>query len=92
MKHPHRLTLSPDTGESWLAERSDVFERLLALRAEVEPGGLLLCYNGSRRDAWASGMARDMGGGYSVYLLAGVAEGERPPLAATLDPAALRGS
>jgi hypothetical protein len=83
----YRATLSAADGRSWSAEESDAFECLLALRTQIEPLGIGLCCNGCRRDAWASGMQRDMGGGFGVYLLDGVPKGQRPPQVKTLDPA-----
>jgi hypothetical protein len=57
----------------------------MVLREQVEPRGIRVCCNGSRLDAWASGMQRDMGSGFSTYLLTGVAKGQRPPAVNTLD-------
>lgn len=45
--------------------------------------------NGARPNAWASGMAADMGQGRSVYLLPPTWTEERPPLVQTLGPAPL---
>lgn len=81
----HRLVLTSESGADWAAEAGDVFECLMMLREQVEPEGIRLCCNGSRLDAWASGMQRDMGSGFSTYLLAGVSKGQRPPTANTLD-------
>jgi len=47
----------------------DQFECLLRLRAELEPLGYRMLVNGARRNAWPSGMGRDMGGGRLAYLL-----------------------
>lgn len=81
-----RLTcVSPD-GRSWSAEATDVFECLMRLRLQMEEVGGRLCCNGARRDAWSSGMQRDMGQGYSCYLLADAPRGLRPPSVRTLDP------
>lgn len=82
----YRLTLRAPDGREWITEQADIFECLLALRHEVEPLGIRLCCNGARRNAWASGMQRDMGMGRYVYLLSDVA-GQRPPQVRTLDPA-----
>jgi hypothetical protein len=86
-QHGYRLTLLAPDGREWSTERADIFEYLLALRDQVEPLGLRLCCNGARRDAWASGMQRDMGMGTWVYLLTDVDPGQRPPQVRTLDPA-----
>ncbi len=83
----YRLTLTSPHGDEWSAEAGDAFECLMSLRELVEPEGILLCCNGARRDAWSSGMQRDMGSGFSTYLLSGVAKGQRPPTANTLDSA-----
>ena len=46
----------------------DLFECLLRLRAELEPLGYRTLVDGARRNAWPSGMARDMAGGRKAYL------------------------
>jgi hypothetical protein len=84
--HSYRLTLRT-FGETWVAEAGDVFECLRGIRRQVEPRGLRLCCNGARRDAWSSGMQRDMGQGLTVYILQGVPKGTRPPQVDTLDHA-----
>ena len=77
----------PD-GNRWDAEGPDLFEALRTLRRALDPLGIRLAVNGARRDAWSSGMQRDMGEGRVVYLLT---EGEsgRPPQVSTLGPASL---
>jgi hypothetical protein len=82
--HAYRLTVGAPDGRNWTAEDSDVFACLSAVREQVEPVGYRLCCNGARRDAWASGMQRDMGGGIVVYLLADVIGHDRPPQVETL--------
>jgi len=84
-KRGHRLVLESPSEVEWTAEASDVFECLMVLRQQLEPKGVRLCCHGSRRDAWASGMQRDMGAGLNTYLLGAVVEGERPPSVPTLD-------
>jgi hypothetical protein len=84
----YRLTLDAPDGRSWSADAPDIFECLMEVRTQVEPLGLRLCCNGSRRNAWASGMLRDMGGGLAVYLLSLPRTSERPPQVDTLGPAA----
>ena len=84
--HDFRMTCEGSEQRRWTIETYDVFECLMRLRHQVEAAGWLLCCNGARRDSWSSGMARDMGGGWSVYLLEGVPKGQRPPLVPTLDP------
>lgn len=51
------------------ASGADAFEALTALRAQLEPSGWFVAVQGARRDTYPSGMARDMGGGFSVYVL-----------------------
>ena len=50
---------------------------LVRLRRQLEPNGLMVAVQGSRRDTYPSGMARDMGGGLQVYIM-------RPDCAARL--------
>ena len=57
------------TQDTWAASGPDLFEALRNLRRLVDPLGFRLAFNGARRDAWASGMQRDMGEGRDVYLL-----------------------
>jgi hypothetical protein len=84
----YTLTCQAPGGRRWTAEAGDVFNCLLDLRRQVEPEGIQLCCQGARRDAWSSGMQRDMGKGLNVYLLEGVPAGQRPPVARTLSPVA----
>jgi hypothetical protein len=79
------LTLASPDGKSWAAEGPDLFEALRALRRVLDPLGIRLGVNGARRDAWASGMQRDMAEGRVVYLLV---EGQtgRPEQVSTLGP------
>jgi hypothetical protein len=58
------------------------------LRNSLDRHGILLGVNGARRNAWASGMQRDMGEGRAVYLLTLGSHG-RPPSVRTLDAAPL---
>jgi len=46
----------------------DLFEAVIALRLELETIGAQLLCIGSRRDAFPSGMSRDMGGGRKVSI------------------------
>ena len=87
-RHDFRLTCEASGERRWTIETYDVFECLMRLRLQVERAGWLLCCNGARRDSWSTGMARDMGGGWLVYLLEGVPKAQRPPLVPTLDPVA----
>ena len=83
----YRLTLDTPDGRRWSAEASDVFQCLMELRGQVEPLGVRLCCNGSRYNAWSSGMQRDMGQGLVVYLLIRPRTNERPPQVDTLGAA-----
>jgi hypothetical protein len=84
----YRLTIRAPDGRSWWSEGGDVFSCLAQVRRQLEPLGYRLCCNGARRNAFVSGMARDMGQGLTVYLAApGMAIDERPKTAATLGPA-----
>jgi hypothetical protein len=80
------LTLSDGSGRTWEALGGDVFDALMRLRLDAERDGIQICCNGARRNAWSSGMQRDMGEGYAVYLLP-AEKGGRPPEVGTLDPA-----
>jgi hypothetical protein len=53
----------------YTATGPDMFEALVRLRRQLEPDGLMVAVQGSRRDAYPSGMARDMGGGMGVYVM-----------------------
>ena len=85
---PHRvaLALGDDSGRTWEAVGGDVFDALMRLRLQAEPDGIRICCNGARLNAWSSGMQRDIGEGYGVYLLQ-PEKGIRPPEVRTLDPA-----
>ncbi|MFD1146721.1 hypothetical protein [Saccharothrix hoggarensis] len=56
-------------GDRFTATAPDAFEALVRLRRQVEPHGWAVAVQGARRDAWPSGMARDMGGGLRVYVM-----------------------
>jgi hypothetical protein len=64
----------------YTATGPDMFEALVRLRRQLEPDGLMVAVQGSRRDTYPSGMARDMGGGLQVYLMRPGLRG--PPFAA----------
>ena len=85
---PYRiaLILVGDQGQLWEGAGGDVFDALMNLRLELEPVGIRVCCNGARANAWSSGMQRDMGQGYEVYLL-GLERSGRPASIQTLDPA-----
>lgn len=81
------LELGAPDGRSWSVEAGDVFECLLILRRQLEPESIRVCCNGARVNAWASGMARDMGGGNKVYILKPGQRPTRDDLVPTLQPA-----
>jgi hypothetical protein len=56
-------------GGPYTATGPDLFEALVRLRRQLEPEGLALAIQGSRRDTYPSGMARDMGGGERIHVL-----------------------
>jgi len=86
---PHlvSLTLTSVGGQTWEGIGGDVFDALMSLRSKVEPDRVQLCCNGARRNAWSSGMQRDMGEGYGTYILPDQRSRERPPEVPTLDAA-----
>jgi hypothetical protein len=47
---------------------SDLFQGLQELRLLLEPRGLSVAVQGGRKNAWASGMQRNMTGAQKVYL------------------------
>ena len=70
----------------YTATAEDLFEALVRLRRQLEPDGLMVAVQGSRRDTYPSGMARDMGGGWKIYVLRPGVPGH-PDLVRTLDDA-----
>jgi hypothetical protein len=71
----------------YTATAPDMFEALIRLRRQLEPDGLMIAVQGARRDTWASGMARDMGGGMQVYVMRPGLPARREDLVKTLDDA-----
>jgi hypothetical protein len=71
----------------YTATAPDMFEALVRLRRQLEPDGLIVTVQGSRRDTYPSGMARDMGGGMQVYVMRPGRSARREDLAETLDDA-----
>lgn len=71
----------------YTATASDMFEALVRLRRQLEPDGLMVAVQGSRRDTYPSGMARDMGGGMRVYLTRPGRRARLEDLVETLDDA-----
>jgi hypothetical protein len=71
----------------YTATGSDMFGALVRLRRQLEPDGLMVALQGSRRDAYPSGMARDMGGGMKVYVIRPGLPARPEDLVKTLDDA-----
>ncbi|HEY6276869.1 MAG TPA: hypothetical protein VIX86_11115 [Streptosporangiaceae bacterium] len=84
-----RLSLEvPELDLSLQADGPDLFSALQQLRKTLEPLGWVPLCNGARVDCYPSGMARDMGGGASVYVLsAKPGPRRRLPLVGTFGPA-----
>jgi hypothetical protein len=80
-------TQPDDSGRRWEAVGGDVFDALMEPRLKAESDGIQLCCNGARRNAWSSGMQRDLGEGFTTYLLRLGEPHERPPSVRTLEPA-----
>ena len=85
------LEVTGQAGNSWAAEGPDLFETLRVLRRALDPLGIRLGVNGARRNAWASGMQRDMGEEQVVYPLTEGQSG-RPPQVSHLGARASAGS
>jgi hypothetical protein len=73
----------------YTATGPDMFEALVRVRRQLEPDSLMVAVQGSRRDTYPSGMARDMGGGMPVYILRPGLRGHLEDLVKTLDDAPL---
>ncbi len=71
----------------YTATGPDMFEALVRLRRQLEPDGLMVAVQGSRRDTYPSGMARDMGGGMQVYVMRPGLGARGEDLVKTLDDA-----
>jgi hypothetical protein len=79
---------APELDLSFQADGPDLFAALQQLRKTMEPLGWFPLCNGARVDCYPSGMARDMGGGASVYVLSAKRHfRRRPPLVGTFEPA-----
>ena len=79
----------PELELSLQGDGPDLFAALQQLRKTMEPLGWFPLCNGARVDCYPSGMARDMGGGNSVYMLSARPSllRRRLPLVGTFDPA-----
>ena len=71
----------------YTATAPDLFEALVRLRRQLEPAGLMVAVQGSRRDTYPSRMARDMGGGWKIYVMRPGLPGHPDDLVRTLDDA-----
>lgn len=71
----------------YTATGPDMFEALVRLRRQLEPDGLMIAVQGARRDTYPSGMARDMGGGSTVYIMRAGQRARREDLVKTLEDA-----
>jgi hypothetical protein len=71
----------------YTATAPDLFEALVRVRRQLEPDGLMVAVQGSRRDTYPSGMARDMGGGREVYVMRLGLPARREDMVGTLDDA-----
>ncbi|NUT96461.1 MAG: hypothetical protein HOY78_30975 [Saccharothrix sp.] len=56
-------------GDLLTATGMDVFDALMGLREQLEPRGCAVAVQGARRDAWPSGMTRDMEHARRVYIM-----------------------
>ena len=71
----------------YTATGPDMFEALVRLRRQLEPDGMMVAVQGSRRDTFPSGMARDMTGGLQVYAMRPGRNARMKDLVGTLDDA-----
>jgi hypothetical protein len=58
-----------DRGVRFAAVEDNLFDALLAVRAQLEPLGSLIAVRGASIDVWPSGMAFDMGPAQSAYRM-----------------------
>jgi hypothetical protein len=72
----YTLTLDrPDVSQS--ARGSDLFVALESIRPDMEHGNRMIVVQGARRDAYTSGMLRDMIGARRVYIVQPGRQAER---------------
>ena len=86
----YRIELVTRVGDytcPYTATAPDMFEALVRLRRQLEPDGLMVAVQGSRRDTYPSGMARDMGGRMRVYVMCPGLRARPEDLVETLDDA-----
>jgi hypothetical protein len=68
----YRIELATSVGKyisPYTATAPDMFRALVRLRRQLEPDGLTVAVQGSRRDIYLSGMMADMHGGTKVYVI-----------------------
>jgi hypothetical protein len=68
---------------------TDVFEALVLIRRQLEPLGWFVAVQGSRLDAYPSGMGRDMGRGTRIYVMRPGQQARIEDLVDTMAPADL---
>jgi hypothetical protein len=67
----------------------DLFSALIKFRLILEKDGYLLLCNAARRDAYASRMSREMGGGRMVYVLKSGNQAQGEDMVDALAPATI---
>lgn len=68
----------------YTATGPDLFETLVRLRRQLEPDGWMVAVQGSRRDTYPSGTARDADGGERIHVLCPGRHAHADDLVATL--------
>ena len=84
-----QIAASVDGGDPLTGSAGDFFEALRVVRRALDENGLRLCCGGARRDAWASGMQRDMALGRSCYVVSMPRTKQLAAVVGVLDPAPL---
>jgi hypothetical protein len=83
-EHPSWVVeLSSPAFTTVAAQERDAFEALCTIRERLEPQGWRIGVAGALPGVWPSGMARDQGGGLTVYRLE---PGDLPPYVDTFLP------
>jgi hypothetical protein len=82
----YRVSVEID-GTEWSATEPDAFSALVEVRRELDARGILLGVEGAREQSYPSGMARDQGGGLSVYRMELGQRARRDDLRETFAPA-----
>jgi hypothetical protein len=82
------LTIRLPDERSFSQSGPDLFECLLQLRMKhLDPVQIRVACNGSRRNAWASGMLRDVSRGVDVYVVTLGRDVTQRDIVRTFDPA-----